>query len=400
MLYCVTGVTTETQTISAVQTSYFAVMIMTPTLSLLCNLLTELASPFVYGLDAFRSDSVGDTCHDETAPRKSHDTHPFSHDPARRTSLKCELEESFVSEENQDLLTQGIDELPFDREVINCEQIEGTTCNPVLVEYEDGKKGIFKPISSEGQNADYSPLKRGVTLGETAIKEVAAYLLGGAHLNVPCTQLLSTNIDAQEKFGSFQQYIPHSCSAEDMGCSVFPIENVQQIGILDVRLLNLDRHLNNLLVVKSENGHRLIPIDHGYSFPSYKDLSDVYFGWTYFPQCKQPWTDKAKEIIATIDPMLDAQKLVNLGVSSDSTVASVFSTLLLQYSAKNDIFLFRLAVFMQGTVDNQISGFEKALHSAISTTDPTFDFSNVDELPHVEWSRLLQTFFASVEEEI
>src|SRR3989338_1680909 len=39
----------------------------------------------------------------------------------------------------------------------------------------------------------------------------------------------------------------------------------RQIGVLDIRLLNLDRHLGNILVTKESNGvFNLVPIDHGY----------------------------------------------------------------------------------------------------------------------------------------
>eukprot|EP00948_MAST-09A_sp_MAST-9A-sp1_P002395 g2395.t1 len=53
------------------------------------------------------------------------------------------------------------------------------------------------------------------------------------------------------KVGSLQLYVPHECSAEDVGRSVnnlFPEHEVHKIGILDLHLLNLDRHEGNILV--------------------------------------------------------------------------------------------------------------------------------------------------------
>lgn len=283
--------------------------------------------------------------------------------------------------------------------VVNSEQVEGATCSPLLVETTDGGKGIFKPLELEGRNADQSPLKRGVRLGDTAIKEVAAYSIG-ANFDVPSTHITTASINGKSSFGSFQKYVSHTCSAEDMGSSAFSTDEVQKIGILDVRLLNLDRHLNNLLVVQNNEGNKLIPIDHGYSLPSYHDLSDVYFGWTYFPQCKKTWTENSKKIVAAIDALKDAQKLQKHGVSADSIVSSVLSTILLQYCVANDVSLYKLAVFLQASqVDGENSLFEKAVQKAIgSLAHSTFDFADNSELPHQEWGSMIETFFRHVKE--
>ena len=50
------------------------------------------------------------------------------------------------------------------------------------------------------------------------------------------------------KLASLQQYVRHDGDAADAGASRFSVRDVHAIGILDIRLLNSDRHAGNLLV--------------------------------------------------------------------------------------------------------------------------------------------------------
>jgi len=50
------------------------------------------------------------------------------------------------------------------------------------------------------------------------------------------------------KLGSVQLFVPHACSAEDVGTGLWGAEQVHRIGILDVRLCNLDRNEDNILI--------------------------------------------------------------------------------------------------------------------------------------------------------
>jgi len=66
-------------------------------------------------------------------------------------------------------------------------------------------------------------------------------------------QRLNDTINDSSKgaLGSFQLYVSHLCSAEDVGASthkLFPTREVHRLGLLDLRMLNLDRHLGNVLV--------------------------------------------------------------------------------------------------------------------------------------------------------
>lgn len=173
-------------------------------------------------------------------------------------------------------------------------------------------------------------LKRSVRVGETGFREVAAYLLDYNNFaNVPCTALVKVthsifNINDgvngnknQErerisKIASLQQYIPHDFDASDYGTSSFPVSAVHRIGILDIRILNTDRHGGNLLVRKCDGTGsfsqvELVPIDHGLCLP--ENLEDPYFEWIHWPQASIPFSDDELDYINHLDPFRDSEML-------------------------------------------------------------------------------------------
>lgn len=173
-------------------------------------------------------------------------------------------------------------------------------------------------------------LKRSVRVGETGFREVAAYLLDYDNFaNVPPTALVKIthsifNVNdgvsgnkpqskkIVSKIASFQQFIPHDFDASDHGTSSFPVSAVHRIGILDIRILNTDRHAGNLLVRKLDGIGKfgeveLIPIDHGLCLP--ESLEDPYFEWIHWPQASIPFSDDELEYIENLDPVRDAEML-------------------------------------------------------------------------------------------
>ncbi|GAA0152775.1 nucleotide kinase [Lithospermum erythrorhizon] len=173
-------------------------------------------------------------------------------------------------------------------------------------------------------------LKLSVRVGETGFREVAAYLLDYDHFaNVPPTALVKVThsifnvndgvngnkqkgVKAVSKIASFQQYIPHDFDASDHGTSSFPVAAVHRIGILDIRILNTDRHAGNLLVRKLDGVGRfgqveLIPIDHGLCLP--ESLEDPYFEWIHWPQASIPFSEDELEYIKKLDPIRDSEML-------------------------------------------------------------------------------------------
>uniref|UniRef100_A0A1J3EB49 1-phosphatidylinositol 4-kinase n=2 Tax=Noccaea caerulescens TaxID=107243 RepID=A0A1J3EB49_NOCCA len=211
--------------------------------------------------------------------------------------------------------------------------------------YFRNKKGesvaIVKPTDEEpfapnnpkgfvGKALGQPGLKSSVRVGETGFREVAAYLLDyGRFANVPPTALVKIthsvfNVNdgvkgnkprekkLVSKIASFQKFVAHDFDASDHGTSSFPVASVHRIGILDIRILNTDRHGGNLLVKKPDGvgtfGEvELIPIDHGLCLP--ETLEDPYFEWIHWPQASLPFSDEELDYIQKLDPLKDCDML-------------------------------------------------------------------------------------------
>lgn len=198
------------------------------------------------------------------------------------------------------------------------------------------------PKGFVGKTLGQPGLKRAVRVGETGVREVAAYLLDHKHFaGVPPTVLVKVshhvfhvNTDTSvhkesgktspvAKLASCQQFVPHDYDASDHGTSRFSVSSVHRIGILDVRIFNTDRHAGNILIRKSKTKDNqgawgrsslyvnetleLIPIDHGLCLP--EGLEDTYFEWLHWPQASVPFTEEELEYIKDLDAVKDADML-------------------------------------------------------------------------------------------
>ncbi|KAG2242870.1 hypothetical protein Bca52824_095291 [Brassica carinata] len=172
-------------------------------------------------------------------------------------------------------------------------------------------------------------MKHSIPVGETGIRELAAYLLDyQGFSNVPPTALVSIShvplhVSAFSfssfpyKVASLQRFVSHDFDAGELGPGSFTVSSVHRIGILDVRVLNLDRHAGNMLVKSCDQEKRynrvgtaeLVPIDHGLCLP--ECLDDPYFEWLNWPQAFVPFTDTELKYISNLDPFKDAELLRN-----------------------------------------------------------------------------------------
>ncbi|KAK9122607.1 hypothetical protein Sjap_012209 [Stephania japonica] len=205
---------------------------------------------------------------------------------------------------------------------------------------------VVKPVDEEplalnnpkgyvGRVLGQPGLKHSVRVGENGVREVAAYLIDhGGFAGVPPTALVKISNVAfnvnhhsamlpMSKIASIQRFVDHDFDAGDLGMSGFSVSSVHRIGILDIRLLNLDRHAGNILV-KRKNKHdntdgdfvneryaigdvELVPIDHGLCLP--EQLDDPYFEWLHWPQAALPFSESEAEYICQLDPLKDAELL-------------------------------------------------------------------------------------------
>jgi len=218
---------------------------------------------------------------------------------------------------------------------------------------------VFKPTDEEGNSNNNPKIQsgfpnrsipsKGIKDGEAAYREVAAYLLDReGFIGVPRTDLVQITADfrndkkEETKIGSLQQFIDSDGSAEDFGCTGFPVRDVHKIGILDIQMLNLDRHAGNVLIKKNANTKKLelTPIDHGFSLPDSLECS--WFEWMSWPQSKIPFDDETKSYIMRINIEKDAELLAKLGIRSQCIKTMMITTTLLKKAVLHNMTLFQI----------------------------------------------------------
>lgn len=254
-------------------------------------------------------------------------------------------------------------------------------------EYGAHDVAVFKPMDEEPMSVNNprgfsrsnhgEGLRRGTRSGEGGIREVAAYVLdhpagprrsrtkenlakreAGGFSGVPPTTLVRCYHEAfhyesdmhklrKAKTGSLQQFVHAISSCEDMGSSMFPVDEVHKITVLDLRLANTDRNGGNILVCEGkDNALKLVPIDHGYCLPD--KFEDCSFEWLYWPQAQRPYSPSTLEYIKTLDVEEDIALLRECGWSMRPQLARIFriSTMLLKKGAAAGLTPFEIGSIM------------------------------------------------------
>ncbi|MCO5555099.1 hypothetical protein L7F22_008640 [Adiantum nelumboides] len=209
---------------------------------------------------------------------------------------------------------------------------------------------VFKPMDEEpmavnnprGYTSSYmgkEGSRKGSKAGGGAFREVAAYILGHPSTGqrsklemggeeefagVPTTVFVRCYHEAftyehgycdghdKTKLGSLQQFVHAFASCDDVGTSLFSVEEVHKITVLDLRLANTDRHAGNILLCRKKDGAlKLVPVDHGYCLPEM--FEDCTFEWLYWPQASQPYGPSALEYIEALDAEEDIKLLHQCG---------------------------------------------------------------------------------------
>jgi len=121
-----------------------------------------------------------------------------------------------------------------------------------------------------------------------------------------------------KKFGSLQKFIRSTDIAANFSYSLYSVEQVHKIAVLDLRILNCDRNEENILVIKKKNKkdgknyYKLIPIDHSLSFPDCLKIIDYEICWTGWDQANIPFNEEMKNYIKSIDIIADMERLSKL----------------------------------------------------------------------------------------
>lgn len=99
------------------------------------------------------------------------------------------------------------------------------------------------------------------------------------------------------KVGSLQSFVRAEGPIEDYSSSLFSLDEVHKIAVLDMRILNLDRNACNILVQRTESGYNLVPIDHGLSLPDTLEVCTYDLAWLSFEQSELPFSKKTLNYI-------------------------------------------------------------------------------------------------------
>lgn len=243
--------------------------------------------------------------------------------------------------------------------------------------YIQGKNNQYIAVFKPGEEEAGAPLnpkenlicpRKGVTPGEGYLREVAAYLLDHGHYaGVPFTQFIELEISGEKKIGSLQRFIPNIGSVIDFGQSLFSVSDVHRIAQLDIRLFNVDRNDENLLVANVNGLHHLIPIDHSYSLP--ESLEDCpMFAWLYWKQAKAPMSEEMLEYIEKIDIEKDERILRMLNFKEESIAIMKMSSLVLKIGAKCGWSFYDIAMLLTRS-KKECSPFEELVKETMRRGD-------------------------------
>lgn len=66
---------------------------------------------------------------------------------------------------------------------------------------------------------------------------------------------------------------------ENYSSDLFSVDEIHKIAVLDMRLLNIDRNTDNILVTRLGENLALVPIDHGLCMPDSLEVNSYDLAW-------------------------------------------------------------------------------------------------------------------------
>eukprot|EP00741_Cyanophora_paradoxa_P001722 tig00000498_g1670.t1 len=242
---------------------------------------------------------------------------PSDNSPALRAAVQAAAESLSTGKNAPELCAEGLSGSYFLRDVA-------------------GKVvGVFKPQDEEGAKPGTqvehsvffaSTWRKGIPKGQGCMRERAAYVLDhGSFAGVPATGL--------------------------------------RIGLLDLRILNVDRHAGNILW--NAKTKQLIPIDHGLCLPEYPHLDDIWFCWLGWPQSKEPFGPEEIAYAQSLDADRDvelASKELNFPASTLLTLR--IGTMLTKKGVAAGLTLYELGQIVCSTNDDSESELQRLCAAA------------------------------------
>lgn len=253
---------------------------------------------------------------------------------------------------------------------------------------------LFVYIMKDRQGLPIAIFKPTIGPKDDSVKrEVASFYLDHNHyagvLPIVLTQLTHPIFGVDRK-GSCQFYLEEGQMALDVRfinrTRVFSAPSVRKIAQLDIRLLNMDRHLSNLLVTPT---HHLVPIDHQLVIP--KIFGGVCLQWEKWSQAKTSFSEDEKRYIEGIDLRGDYEMLRReLGFSKEEARLYCLATILLQEGVRAGLNAAEIASLLAAPPGR--------VHEQMSWKLAPFDFSS--QLVKVDPEEMWEGFCRSAQEEM
>jgi len=271
---------------------------------------------------------------------------------------------------------------------------------------------VFKPVDEEpgaANDAKRSLAEPLLPPGGGALREIAAFLLDqrmpqAQRAGVPETHwfagvshLAFVGGGAASKYGSLQRFVANDGLLDSLSPSLVYAGDVHRVAVLDLRLLNLDRNAENLLVQRdalapnsqppsppppqrpelrrvsqTTPSYHLVPVDHAYSLPP--SPHGAFFEWQHWPQAKLPLSAEMREAIAAIDVDAEATMLRALGLEEPAVRTATLAARWLQAGVAEGLTPYQLASFVAAPLPTQPSLMEQLLGGldSLGLRDATF----------------------------
>lgn len=275
---------------------------------------------------------------------------------------------------------------------------EGTGGTYFLTNLQNKNIAVFKPADEDPlsynnpkYSSEHTPHFKGILPGEGASREVFAYEIDRGFAKIPETLMVNIShwvFTGQEglkqKQGSFQKFVSNTKgTAEEFGSSLFSVEDVHRIAMLDLLLVNCDRNGGNFLVT---NDNQLVPIDHSFCLPDYRFLTDLqWFEWMNWRQSKLAITDSAKQFLFDFDISSAIKKARQLNIREECIWTMRLSHSFLLNAVRSGKTLYEIGKLMCSASSSNPSEFATAVIQAVTKLKSLPDVNQlqyITENPH------------------
>lgn len=121
-----------------------------------------------------------------------------------------------------------------------------------------------------------------------------------------------------------------------------------------------------MLVSKSNDVTKLVPIDHGLSLPDWRQLLEATFDWFDWKQAKESFSKEFIEYVCLLDEEVDALVFRRLGLRRESIFTLIICTRFLKQCVERGLSLYEIGSMMvRDLFDPEPSALEKILYECL-----------------------------------